>query len=175
MLKRKKKEEAVEQTAPETVQQSATEGQGEDLVKFEKNIKLLWVYTALFCLFAVALIAISSVIQGKINSDEEYHQEITHSTQSALKNIQDQNAAFKAEIEDVKAKLEMYENENKEYTDIIGSTAEIVENTEYLMNALVFKDKNENDKAREELGKVDKTILSYEMRVIYYDLKESIG
>lgn len=170
MLGRKKKENAkTEVVLSESQKESA---------KFEKNIRLLWIYTSLFCLFAVALIAVSSFIQGKMNSEAEYYQdmyhEATNSNKSALKNIQDENAALKKDLETAITQVEKLESESKANSEIITSASEMIENAEYLIQALVYEDDNKDDEAREELKKIDRSKLSESMLKIYDELSESL-
>ena len=93
MFKKKEKPEAVE-TAQENTE-------------FKKNIKTLWIYTSLFCTFALVLILVSSLIQGKVDSRAENLQDQIESerttSQSTIQNIQTKNDALVKENEELKS------------------------------------------------------------------------
>lgn len=168
MLFKKKKPE----TTPET---AATEENGEEKVK--KDIKLLWIYTGLFCLFALVLIFISSFVQGKMHSDywqDQYEGEKT-SSQSIIKNIQtentalkNENAALKKENAEIKAWCQASE-------ETITDSSALVENYEYLITAQNEANKGNKSKARESLRKIDENILSDETSAIYEKLCKNLG
>ena len=93
MFKKKEKPEAVNETAQENTE-------------FKKNIKTLWVYTSLFCTFALVLILVSSLIQGKVDGRAEDLQDQIESertsSQSTIQNIQTKNDTLTKENEKLK-------------------------------------------------------------------------
>ena len=147
--------------------------------KFEKDIKVLWIYTTLFCLFALVLIIISSVIQGKIHSDEEYYQDLYEgekaSSQSTIQNIQTENAALKAALEQYKKENENLANKDDADELAINSAAAIIENGDYLLKAQAETYTGSTKKAREALAKVDENALTEQMREVYNKLCKRLG
>ncbi len=180
MAFRRKKEKISGQSTETTPapQAESDKPRGAEVVQFEKNIKTLWIYTTLFCLFALALIVISSVIQGRINSKAEYYQDryedAQTSNRSTIKNIQDENAALKRDLEAAQA-------ESKELTaaaetdgELIGGAAGALENAEYIASAQRLLLSGDRQGAKIELDKVDANSLSNPLRDIYLDIQQRL-
>ncbi len=148
-------------------------------VQFQKNIKTLWIYTSLFCAFALVLIIVSSVIQGKINSDAEYYQDkydkAQSSNQSTIKNIQDENAALKRDIAKANAELEILNDESESNTDLLNNSAELLLNAEYLLDAYDEYINGTNDNARTSLAKVNSQMLTDKMKSVYDMLNQKLN
>ncbi len=146
--------------------------------QFEKNIKTLWIYTGLFCAFALVLIAVSSIIQGKIHSEAEYYQDqyesAQTSNQSTIKNIQDENNALKRDLATYKSKVELMEDEYLMDMELLNNANALIENAEYLLLAKTYYEDNKKADAADQLQKVDPNILSPVMNEIYTDLKERL-
>lgn len=147
-------------------------------VQFEKNIKTLWIYTTLFCLFALVLIVVSSIIQGKINSKAEYYQDryesAQTSSQSTIKNIQDENAALKRDLETYKKKAERLELLSGTDAELLDEAAELIENADYLLAAQQLEADGEDKAALAELNKVNSNKLTSAMRRAYDELRERL-
>lgn len=160
MFKKKTKPETANVAAPE--QQSA---------EFQKNIKTLWIYTSLFCLFALALILISSIIQGKVDQRAEYYQDqyenVQTSSQSTIQNIQTENSALKADIEKYKTENEFLREQFKSEEELLNSANEIIINAEYLLKAQSAMNERDEDTARAYIAKIDINRLTGEMRTVY--------
>lgn len=170
----KKKNKANEvKTVPDAVneQEKAADNNQASEVQFEKNIKTLWIYTTLFCLFALILIVVSSVIQSKINSKAEYYQDqyesAQTSSQSTIKNIQDENAALKRDIETYKSKAERLEQQSTADSELLNDAAELIENAQYLLSAQQAVTNGKLEEARAELKKVNPEKLSDVMKTVY--------
>ena len=169
MLFKKKKPE----TAPENTQPAEQDGE----VKIKKDIKLLWIYTGLFCLFALTLIFISSFVQGKMHSDywqDQYEGEKTNS-QSIIKNIQTENTALKNENAALKKENAEITSWYKASEETINNSAALVENYEYLILAQYEARSGSKSKAREYLKKIDAEMLSDDMSVVYDKLCKNLG
>ena len=147
-------------------------------MQFEKNIKTLWIYTTLFCLFALVLIVVSSIIQGKINSKAEYYQDryesAQTSSQSTIKNIQDENEALKRDLETYKKKAERLELLSGTDTELLNEAAELIENADYLLAAQKLESDGEDKAALAELNKVNSNKLTSAMRQVYDELRERL-
>lgn len=148
-------------------------------VQFEKNIKTLWVYTLLFCAFALVLIIVSSIIQGKINSEAEYYQDqyenAQTSNQSTIKNIQDENAALKKDLAVFKSEHEKTSAENEQNKELLNNANELIENAEYLILALECEDNNDDAQAKAYLNKINPDMLSESMKSAYEALKTELA
>lgn len=157
--------------------QTPEENGGE--VQFTKNIKTLWIYTTLFCLFALALIVISSVIQGKMNDDAEYYQGLydTEKTQnqSTIQNIQTENQSLRAAIESYKAENEALLKEFEEDEKLVTDAAELIENAEYILLAQKEAYTGSYGDARDILEKADPALLTEDMRECYDSLAKMLG
>lgn len=162
---------------PNTLQDQVA-AEGNNQIQFEKNIKTLWIYTTLFCLFALVLIVVSSIIQSKINSKAEYYQDqyenAQTSSQSTIKNIQDENAALKKDIETYKQKAERLEILSQTDTQLLNDAAELIENAQYLLAAQQYVTNGRMEQARAELKKINKDKLSDSMLEIYETLQKRL-
>jgi len=146
--------------------------------EFEKNIKTLWIYTTLFCLFALILIIISSFVQYKIDRRAEYYQgqyeTVQSSSQSTIKNIQTENDALKKDIEKYKQEASICKEQAENDAVLLQKSAAMLENAEILLeiqNAVSSRDMNT---ARELMQTVDVNNLSEKMLEIYNGLKDKL-
>ena len=155
MFKKKEKPEAVVETAQENTE-------------FKKNIKTLWVYTSLFCTFALVLILVSSLIQGKVDGRAEDLQDQIESertsSQSTIQNIQTKNDTLTKENEKLKKENEFLKGQSETEKQLLDTANEIIANAEYLTKALTAEDK---DTARVYVAKIDPTRLSTELFAEY--------
>ncbi|MBQ8606099.1 MAG: hypothetical protein IJ408_05120 [Clostridia bacterium] len=165
MLFKKKKT----QTPPEN-----TEAGGEQ--KFQKDIKVLWIYTTLFCLSALLLILISFFIQKKINSTADYYQWLYEgektSSQSTIKNIQTENTALRNENAALKDENAELKTRNEHCSETINAGAELAQSYEYIALA---QNAGSRSKARSYLEKVDPEILTGDMQKLYEKLCRNYG
>ncbi len=162
MFKKKEKPEAVE-TAQENTE-------------FKKNIKTLWIYTSLFCTFALVLILVSSLIQGKVDSRAENLQDQIESerttSQSTIQNIQTKNDALVKENESLKAQNEFLKSQAETEKQLLDNANEVIANAEYLTKALTAAD---SDTARAHLAKIDPSRLSPDLFAEYSRLLTELG
>lgn len=167
----KKKEAAA---TPETAEQPA-----DNTIQFEKNIKTLWIYTTLFCLFALVLIVVSSVIQSKINSRAEYYQDQYENTkttsQSTIKNIRDENEALKKDLEFYKSRTEALEAQVAADSELVNNAAAMLESAEYLVKAQSALSSGNTEQARGYYANVNEYALPEEMKATYESLKARLG
>jgi uncharacterized protein YlxW (UPF0749 family) len=152
---------------------TAPEQNGE--VQFEKNIKTLWIYTTLFCLFALVLIVISSVIQGKINAKaEDYYEDIyteqINSSKSTIQNIQTENQSLKSAIEMYKAENDMLVSQQTADAALVQEQTELITNAEYLLLAQKAANSGKRKEAKEFLEKINKEKLTDTMLELYISL-----
>lgn len=155
MFNKKPKPEAVEQTVEQTAE-------------FKKNIKTLWIYTSLFCTFALVLILVSSIIQGKVDDRAENLQDQIESerttSQSTIQNIQTKNDTLTKENEKLTEQNEFLKSQAETEKQLLDTANEIIINAEYLAKALSAKDK---DVARDYLSKIDPSRLSTDLYAEY--------
>ena len=177
MFNKKKKNDDT-QALTESTDKVQSEKSGENEVQFEKNIKTLWIYTTLFCIFVLALIVVSSIIQSKINSKAEYYQDqyesAQTSSQSTIKNIQDENAALKKDLETYKAMAEQLEIRSETDAELINDAAELIENAEYLLSAQQYLTNGNREAAREQFIKVNSDKLTGAMLDVYETLQKRL-
>lgn len=147
--------------------------------KFQKDIKLLWIYTTLFCLFALSLIVVSSLIQGKMNANAEYYQGLYEgektSKQSAIKNIQDSYQSALKDNERLREENEKFKEEANTTDQVTNMAASVIENSEYLLKAQKLFYEKQKDEAAKNLKLVDSSMLTEEMKTIYDSLAEQLN
>ena len=163
MFRKKQKPEVVEQPASENTE-------------FKKNIKTLWVYTSLFCTFALVLILVSSIIQGKVDDRAEDLQDQIESerttSQSTIQNIQTKNDALTKENEKLKEQNEFLKSQAETEKTLLDTANEIITNAEYLAKALAAED---SETARVYIAKIDPSRLSTELFAEYSRLITELG
>lgn len=146
--------------------------------EFQKNIKTLWIYTTLFCVFALVLIAISSYVQYKIDRRAEYYQDqyenVQTSSQSTIKNIQTENDTLKKDIEKYKKEATICKEQAENDAELLQKSAEMIENAEILLD--VQNDVNARNfaSAREKMQTVNADCLSDKMLEVYNALKDKL-
>ncbi len=158
--------------------QPKADGEQTQTKAFEKNIKTLWIYTTLFCLFALALILISSFWQYKNDRRAEYYQDqyenVQTSSQSTIKNIQTENEALKNDIEKYKSEYEKLKKLFETEEALLNDAGAIIENADYLIKAQSYYSNYNYKSAREMLTAIDEAKLSPTMTEIYNKLKERL-
>jgi len=147
--------------------------------EFEKNIKTLWIYTSLFCLFALVLIIISSFVQYKIDRRAEYYQDqyesAQTSSQSTIKNIQTENNALKKDIEKYKKEASICKEQAENDAVLLQNSALMLENAEILLDIQSDVAARNFNSAKEKFQTVDTEYLSEKMLEIYNSLKDKLG
>lgn len=146
--------------------------------EFEKNIKTLWIYTTLFCIFALVLILISSFVQYKIDQRAEYYQDqyenVQTSSQSTIKNIQTENDALKKDIEKYKKEASVCKQQAEQDTVLLQNSVSMLENAEILLDIQTDVAARNYTSAREKMQSVDTDHLSEKMLEIYNSLKDKL-
>lgn len=147
--------------------------------EYQSNMKVLWIYTSLFCLFALVLILLSFLIQSKIDKRAEYYQDqyetVQSSSQSTIKNIKDENNALKADIEVYKQKAKTAEETLKTEQQNLATANETIKNAQYVIDAQTSVFYHKNNEAREYLKLVDTQYLTEEMLKTYESLVKRVG
>lgn len=147
--------------------------------EFEKNIKTLWIYTTLFCIFALVLILISSYVQYKIDRRAEYYQgqyeTVQSSSQSTIKNIQTENDALKKDIERYKQEASICKEQAENDAVLLQKSAAMLENADILLEIQNDVASRNLADARTKMQTVDTSALSEKMLEIYNGLKDKLG
>ena len=147
--------------------------------KFQKDIKILWIYTTLFCLFALSLIVISSLIQGKMNSNAEYYQGLYEgektSNQSTIKNIQTAYQSALNDNERLTEENEKLKSESGTTNQVTNMAAAVIENSEYILKAQKLYYENQKEEAAKTLKLVDASMLTKDMKEIFDSLAENLN
>lgn len=147
--------------------------------EFEKNIKTLWIYTTLFCIFALVLILISSYVQYKIDRRAEYYQgqyeTVQSSSQSTIKNIQTENDALKKDIEKYKQEASICKEQAENDAVLLQKSAAMLENADILLEIQNDVASRNLADARTKMQTVDTSALSEKMLEIYNGLKDKLG
>ena len=147
--------------------------------EYQSNMKTLWIYTSLFCLFALVLILLSSLIQTKIDKRAEYYQDQYENAQttakSTIKNIKDENNALKADIELYKQKASESETALKNEQQSLAFANEIIKNAQYVIDAQTKVFYHKNKEAKKILEQVDEQYLTEEMLKTYESLAKRVG
>ena len=148
----------------------------EENTEFKKNIKTLWVYTSLFCTFALVLILVSSLIQSKVDSRAENLQDQIESerttSQSTIQNIQTKNDDLVKKNEKLKQENEFLKSQAETEKQLLESANEIIVNAEYLTKALTATDA---ETARAYIAKIDPARLSPDLFAEYSRLITELG
>ncbi len=146
--------------------------------EFEKNIKTLWIYTTLFCAFALVLIIISSFVQYKIDKRAAYYQDqfesAQTSSQSTIKNIKTENDALKKDIEKYKNEANICKEQAENDAVLLQNSALMLENAELLLDIQSDVAARNFNTAREKMQTVDDNYLSEKMLEIYNSLKDKL-
>ncbi len=147
--------------------------------EYQSKMKVLWIYTSLFCLFALVLILLSSFIQSKIDKRAEYYQDQYESAQttakSTIKNIKDENNALKADIEVYKKKAEDAQTSLDNSQQSLDFANKVIENAQYVIDAQTSVFFHKNKEAKETLKLVDTQYLTEEMLKTYESLAKRVG
>ena len=147
--------------------------------EYQSKMKVLWIYTSLFCLFALVLILLSSFIQSKIDKRAEYYQDQYESAQttakSTIKNIKDENNALKADIEVYKKKAEDAQTSLDNSQQSLDFANKVIENAQYVIDAQTSVFLHKNKEAKETLKLVDTQYLTEEMLKTYESLAKRVG
>lgn len=169
MFKKKKK------TTPEEIAAApVNETNAEQPKEFQKNIKTLWIYTSLFCVFALVLIFISSFFQEKrdrenetLRAQVEKHELEFSDNQSTIKNIESELDTYK-QINDILDKRNDYLEEQYGIDkDLLMSSAEMLANADYIMAAMTALDAGDKVAAAQSIACVDVNYLTDTMLECY--------
>lgn len=171
--KKKAKPEQEKAVTAETAAPEAEEIQNET-EEYKKNIKILWIYTTLFCVFALALIFVSSFFQQRHSRENEMlrvqvekHQLEITTGKSTIQNIELEIEKYQ-QINDILNKRNTYlEEQSKIDKDLLSSSSETITNADYLLTAKFCLDAGDVAGASSNLAAVDINYLTANMRVLY--------
>lgn len=139
-----------------------------DHAEKKKSVKFLVIYTIVFVIVISALVSGSYMISQRIHMEHNEAQN-GRDHQSHLQNIKDKNEALTKENAELKEQNENLIASEKDATDLLDSTADMIEHQEYLTAAMAeYIDGNRAD-ARSILAAVDREKLSPPAKE-YYDL-----
>lgn len=150
--------------------------------QYKKDIKFLWIYSAVFCIVVLALIGISAVIQVKMRARLEYYQSQAENanidstnSQSILKNIQDENAELKQQVTALTEQRDRLKEVEQTDLELLGRCEQMLQQAEYLINAQAQYISGRRQSARAELAKIEPELLDADMKEQYESLKNRLG
>lgn len=141
----------------------------------KKDLKFLAVYITIFVVVISGLIGGSYLITSRIRQEFTDNNNSLNSSQSLLKNIQDENAALKKEnqtLQQSNAALTEVQKENEALLELIGNTAE---QDQYLLAAQSAYIDGDKDLAEAILSAVERDKLSLPNRAYYDSLRQQLG
>lgn len=141
----------------------------------KKDLKFLIIYTAIFVVVISGLIGGSYLITSRIQQEISENNNSLNSSQSLLKNIQDENAALKKEnqaLQQTNAALTEAQKENDALLERVGDTAEQDQYLAAAQNAYIGGDRA---LAETILSGVNREKLSLPNRAYYDLLRTQLG
>ncbi len=156
-------EEAPKKTAPTLVQEK------------KKDIRFLIVYTIAFVVVISFLIAGSYMITSRIHSEMAENNADLNFSQSTLKNIQDENAALKAQNAALQAKNDQLTTSQQESDALLTDVADMIEHSEYLAAAQDAYIRGDRALARTVLAATDREKLPLPAQEYYDTLNKRLN
>ncbi len=141
----------------------------------KQNVKFLVVYTVVFVIVITGLIAGSYMITSRIHKQMAESDEQINTSQSTLKNIQQDNAALREQNAALKAQNEQLLLSQQEADALVESVADMVEHGEYLMAAQNAYVNGKRADARAILKTVEREKLSPTAQECYDDLNKRLN
>lgn len=141
----------------------------------KKDIKFLVIYTIVFVIVISGLIGGSYVITSRIHQQMAEHNQNLNTSQSSLKNIQDENLALKEENAALKAENEQFSALAEDAHALLEGIGDMVEQDSYLsaaQNAYIDGDRTE---AKQIMRGIDREKLSQPAKEHYDLLKGKLG
>ena len=141
----------------------------------KKDIKFLVIYTIVFVIVISGLIGGNYVITSRIHQQMAEHNQNLNTSQSSLKNIQDENAALKEENAALKAENEQFSALAEDAHALLEGIGDMVEQDSYLsaaQNAYIDGDRTE---AKKIMRGIDREKLSQPAKEHYDLLKGKLG
>ncbi len=174
-------EQAKVPETPTTRVEQQLKKEAKKITEFKKDIKFLWIYSTVFCLVLLAVIAGSYIIQEKIHNEmDDYKEQAESATQSdkqnksLLSNIQDK-------YEQAQKENKRLENENATLkagaaTDeaLINKGEAIIHQQNLLLQAISLYEQNKTGEARELFGRIDAEQLPEDAAQIYAHYEERL-
>lgn len=141
----------------------------------KKDIKFLVLYTTVFVLVISALIGGSYLITSRIHHQMSQNNEHLNTSQSTLKNIQDENTALKAENAALKQSNLDLTASQQEAEQLVNRVGDMVEHDGYLAAAQSAYIDGDRTEAKEIFGAIDRANLSVPNQAYYDLLKDKLG
>lgn len=141
----------------------------------KQNVKFLVVYTVVFVIVITGLIAGSYMITSRIHKQMAESDEQINTSQSTLKNIQQDNAALREQNAALKAENEQLLLSQQEADALVESVSDMVEHGEYLMAAQNAYVNGKRADARTILKTVEREKLSPTAQECYDDLDDRLN
>lgn len=174
-------EQAKVPETPTTRVEQQLKKEAKKITEFKKDIKFLWIYSTVFCLVLLAVIAGSYIIQQKIHTEmDDYKEQAESATQSdkqnksLLSNIQDK-------YEQAQKENKRLENENATLkagaaTDevLINKGEAIIHQQNLLLQAISLYEQNKTGEAKELFGQIDAEQLPEDAAQIYAHYEERL-
>ena len=140
----------------------------------KQNVKFLAVYTTVFVIVITGLIAGSYMITSRIHKQMAESNEQINTSQSTLKNIQEDNAALREQNAALKAENEQLLLSQQEADALVESVSDMVEHGEYLMKAQNAYVRGKRADARAILKTVEREKLSPTAQECYDALQDRL-
>ena len=141
----------------------------------KKDIKFLVIYTIVFVIVISSLIAGSYAITSRIHQQMAENNQDLNSSQSTLKNIQDENTSLKKENAALKVENEALSTSAKDAHALLESVGDMVEHDGYLAAAQNAYIDGERTQARKLMAAIDRDKLSQPAKEYYDLLKDKLG
>lgn len=147
----------------------------EDHATKKKDIKFLVIYTTVFVIVISSLITGSYFITSRIHQQMAESNENLNTSQSTLKNIQDENNALKQENAALKIENDLLSATAEDANTLMESIGDMVEHDGYLAAAQSAYIDGERENARTLMAAIDRDKLSQPAKAYYDLLKDKLG
>lgn len=141
----------------------------------KKDIKFLVIYTVVFVIVISGLIGGSYVITSRIHQQMAENNHSLNSSQSSLKNIQDENLALKEENAALKAENEQFSALAEDAHALLEGIGDMVEQDGYLSAAQSAYIDGNRTEAKKIMQGIDREKLSQPAKEHYDLLKGKLG
>ena len=155
-----------EEPAPAPAEEAPTPQ--ELVIEKKKDVRFLVIYTIAFVVVISLLIGGSYLITSRIHREMAEDNELMNSSQSTLKNIQEENRLLKEQNQTLKQENEQLIASSEENNALLESVGDMVEMGEYLSAAQDAYIKGNRTLARTILSAIDREKLSQPAKA-YYD------
>ncbi len=141
----------------------------------EKDIKFLILYTTVFVVVICGLLAGSYLVTRRIQGELAQNDHVLNSSQSTLKNIQNENAALKTENTQLKDENALLTASEAEATELLGAVNEMVAHDQLLIAVQAAYLRGNTGQARELFAAIDPEKISAPSAEAYQSMKARLG